>query len=105
MHVKGVATNNEPAANAFYNQYAPVRYSERRAFPDVKALEELFVKTTLALLSSFPVRLAKNALRALVYTPSKPSAALPWRCHRIFGTPDILHPLSKYPRIFGTPFG
>ena len=60
MHAKGVATNNELAANAFYNKYAPVRYSERRAFPDVKALEELFVETTLALLSSLPVRLAKT---------------------------------------------
>ena len=72
-----VITNNEPAAeefhyhsgsncdtcaNAFYNKYAPARYYARRAFPDVKVLEELFVEATLALLSSLPVRLAKTHL-------------------------------------------
>ena len=75
--LRGVITNNEPAAeefhyhsgsncdacaNAFYNKNAPARYYARRAFPDVKVLEELFVEATLALLSSLPVRLAKTHL-------------------------------------------
>ena len=37
-------------------------YYARRALPDVKALEELFVETTLELLSSLPVWSAKTQL-------------------------------------------
>ena len=89
-----------PCANAFYNKYAPARYYARRAFPDVKALEELFVETTLALLPCLPVRLAKThlahwytqktkcSLTTAVYTPS--ACTEDHHCHSSQATINII---------------